>query len=682
MSRESDIYVPSSPLRKATLEDLYDYGRFPIVHASGTTHRVAYGRKFPGNPNDLQIEMWCCARRLRREEGGIGEFGHFRRCVELLYPYMKDEWHHWLDMNVDMFTGPSGTCTMLGGGGIGKSWALGTFAHIWQSCSPKRRGVMIINTTQKSQSERAWRYVIDCHQDFPFLPGVIASIQTEPRLDIFEQVPDPRNPGSLKMQKKPSVGIISQTVKQGTSAKATADLKGMHPDELMVIIEEANHLTRRHLERARANWITNRYYKILLVGNPEIEDKETNAGKEDALYHFSEPVHGWDSITWGADRVWENKFGGKSYHFDPYDSPRIHNPKKFQVSIWLPDEKYITQKAKELGGENTALFKQQIRGIYDHESLPFNPITRSMCSRFNVTKRADFIGMHRQRWAAFDPAYSGADEAFLKVSESGMTSEGRMIIDFLGEDTNFSFKIDSSSGEEPSFQMLHWVEEILREWKVPFRNFIMDANIIGIGLGDIMSTYLSKEIHKISVTGAPTDRPLDVSGKLTAKNKCVNRASELWVATQQLIITDQIRGLDESVIKQLCDMSAEDVNGKIKVLEKKEFRKRHGYSPDRAEAVIFTVDLLRSRGLKKMMQNEVDTGKLDHVNHGAHLGRPLRAEDIFIMGGPRPYTADQYGGDVDASRSGRRVYMSTEEQQRESVDRFFDVAREIYRRNN
>lgn len=129
-------------------------------------------------------------------------------------------------------------------------------------------------------------------------------------------------------------------------------------------------------------------------------------------------------------------------------------------------------------------------------------------------------------------------------------------------------------------------------------------------------------------------------------------------------------------------MSAEDVNGKIKVLEKKEFRKRHGYSPDRAEAVIFTVDLLRSRGLKKMMQNEVDTGKLDHVNHGAHLGRPLRAEDIFIMGGPRPYTADQYGGDVDASRSGRRVYMSTEEQQRESVDRFFDVAREIYRRNN
>lgn len=653
---ESVIYKAPPPLRKASIDDLYDYDRFPLIQASGTgeMYRSAYNRKFPPNSNDLQIEMWCCARRLTQHEGGLGEFGHFRRCVELLYPYMANEWHHWLDMNVDMFTGKSGTCTMLGGGGIGKSWALGTFAHIWQACSPKRRGVMIINTTQKSQSERAWRYVIDCHQDFPFLPGVIAASKTEPRLDIYEEIQDPRDPKKTKLQKKPSVGIISQTVKKGTSAQATADLKGMHPDELLVIIEEANHLKRRHLERARANWITNRYYKILLVGNPDIEDKETDSGKEDALYHFSEPIHGWDAIEWGTDRVWENKFGGKTYHFDPYDSPRIHNPKKFQVSVWLPDETYIQEKARELGGENNALFKQQIRGIYDHESLPFSPITRSMCHRFNTGRAANFIGMHRQRWAAFDPAYSGSDEAFLKIAESGMVDDGRMVVDFLGEKTNFVFRIDSSSGEEASFQMLRWVKELLAEWGVPYRNLIMDANIIGIGLGDIFQTYLSKEITRVGIMGQPTDRPLDVKGELTAKDRCVNRQSEFWVAFQLMMITEQIRGLDDTIISQLADMTAELVNGKIKVLDKKKFRERYGYSPDRAECVLFILDLLRDRGMRKGVDEAALRDAVVGDSHGGFHGNVIRPEDVFVNRGMVPYTERRSEEEYDRILQGRK----------------------------
>lgn len=1026
----SNIITPTAGPVPAKYEDLFDYKRFPYISSNanndgeggvgdgraGSGYRIAYGRKFPGNPDDLTIEMWCAARRLAVSQGGLGEFGHYKRILQLLYPFLNDEWHHWLDMQLAILTGPSGTYSLLGGGGIGKaaplwskikvpggwkemgqmqigdvvctpngstakiigvhpqgtipvfrvsfldgshtlccgehlwltttnedrksrnklkarrfgsvkttldiaeslsckagrfeanhhipvtkpvygesvdvdinpyllgmlisngsmaqksteisvhgedidivrriqdihpnsyaaplmpksncwkirtrsikkdleqvglqgrksyqtfippiylhasipqrlelfqglndgdgtpwvkgrgveystssqqlsedyvelaqslgctatvkvkraptytykgekrvgrpsyrifvrvpeelepfagarktarlqtknrtaltraivdveyvddmpaqcitiddeqqlyltndyivthnSFILGTlFARIWQACNPAKRGVMIINTTQKSQSERAWKYVIDACAQFPWLPGKLASLQTVPRLDIIETVVNPQNKSEVFARKKPGVGIISQTVKKGSSASATADLKGMHPDELMVIIEESNHLKRTHLERARANWITNKYYKIVLTGNPEIEDAHT--GREDALYFFSTPVHGWDSITWGKDRIWDNKFGGKSAHFDPYDSPKIHEPGKFPISTWLPDLEYIEKKATELGGTNSQLFKQQIRGIYDHESLPFNPITMSMCKKFQVRRRANFTGMNRERWAAFDPAYSGNDEAFLKIAESGLTEEGRIEIDFLGEETNFSFKLDGANPQEPSFQMLDWVRDKLAAWGVPARNLVMDANIIGIGLGDIFSTYLSKEINKVIVTGKPGDGYMDLAEKVKARDRCLNRATELWIAFQQLVISGQIRGLDDSVIKQLIDMPAEIINGKIKLLDKREFRKRFGYSPDRAECCIFIVDLMRSRGLKHSIQNagngmgRGDAGRLGVQQGGFNSVR--NAEDLFVNMSPRPSIHSESGSSFGRFNSMQHTQRRTPE---------------------
>lgn len=623
-------------LEVAKERDLYNYDRFPIKIATekGTRYREAYGRKFPGNPSDLDIEMWCAARRLTKEQGGLGEFQHFKNVVQLLYPYLQYEWHHWLDMQMSCFVGSCGTHTILGGGGIGKSWSLGTFARLWQACNPTERGVMIINTTQKSQSERAWKYVIDCCQNFPWLPGVLSPSQDNPHLNIVVQVPDPKNPARMLEMVKPGVGIISQTVKGGSTARGTADIKGMHPGEFLVIVEEANHLRRTKLERARANWITNKYYQIVLAGNPEIEDV-SDTTREDSLYHFSEPVHGWGTIEWGKSRVWQNKFGGRSFHFDPYDSPRIHAPNRYRLSTWLPDMNFIELKAAELGGSNSQLFKQQIRGIYDHEALPFNPITLAMCKKFDVFRKANFTGMQRQRWAAFDPAYSGGDEAFLKIAESGLTEENRIEIDFLGDKTNFVFKLDANSGDEHSFQMMKWVIKICEQWDVPPENFIMDANVIGIGMGDILVQFWSKKINKIIVMGPPTDRPLDLQNILTAKERVMNKQTELWIAMQLLIMTGQVRGLDQSVANELVEMPAENLNGKIKILPKQKFRERFGYSPDRAEACIFIIDLLRTRGLRQGATP--DFAKLGQTGLNGDFAGVTSVDDVFVNLSPKSY---------------------------------------------
>lgn len=478
------------------------------------------------------------------------------------------------------------------------SWWSGTFARVWYAAAPLKRGVMIINTTQKSQTDRAWGYTIQADLNFPWLAGEQIGNKTNPKIGYLKQ----NSRG--KLEAVPQIGIISQTVKRGSSATATADLKGLHPEELIVIVEESNHLIKAHLERARGNWIRNRWYKILFLGNPEIEDT-ADVESADALYFFSTPKRGWSYINWGEDRSWENVFGGRTYHFDILDSPAIVEPEKYVESYWLPNEDLVRKIADEMGGENSALFKQQGRGMYDHDSLPFNPITYGMCEQFRVKDSALFTGFGRQRWASFDPAFTGNDEAFLKIAESGLTESGVQAIDFMGEKTNFTFRLDGNSADEPSFQMLKWVQEKLREWEVPPENFIMDANIIGIALGDIFTRYLSPKINKIKISGKPSKEFVDLGQTHTAADLYFNRATELWMGLQKLMVGQQIKGLDDSIINQLVMMSAERINDKTKIMEKKKFRAKFGYSPDRAEACIFLAWMVRERGLK---QAHGDTG--------------------------------------------------------------------------
>lgn len=610
-----------------------DLTKFPLVNKENKTYRKAYKRHLPAGWNDIQIELWAAGKRLEIEDGGLGEFQHYKNALQAAYPILQDEWSHWDDIKLESMIGEPSVNTWLAGAGVGKSWFMGTFARFWYAANPKERGVMIINTTQASQDDRAWGYCLKAGLDFKFLAGSDIGTKANPKIGL--KIKDKNG----KLKTIPQVGIITKTVKEGSSARATQDLKGLHPKELMVIMEESNHQNRNHLKRAYGNWIENRWYKALLVGNPEIEDRdETNT---DALYHFSTPKAGWPAIKWGHDLMWENIFGGSTYHFDPYDSPAISDPERYIESYWLPTEAKLEEKAARIpGGEDSALFKQQVRGIYDHESIAYTPITRGMCAKFDVRKNAHFTGFQRQRWASFDPAYSGTDEAFLKIAESGLTEDGRIVMDFIGEATNFSFVADSSLGKEPSFQMLEWVNSILTEWKVPPENFVMDAQIIGIGLGDIFATYLSSQINRIKTSGkasGTTVRGTDYK----ASEIYGNRITEMWMNFQKLMINQQIKGLDESIIEQLIEMPAVKVGEKIKVIEKKEFRKKFGYSPDRAEAALFLIDLALSKGMEQKGVAEVEEHQLDWQSNPWVQGRAIEdGGGVFINASGTPFGAE------------------------------------------
>lgn len=520
------------------------------------------------------------------------------------------------------------------------SWLLGTFAGIWHATDPKRREVLIINTTQKSQTKRTFKYVSDLYRYFPFLmPGVLGGDKNNPALHMYETVYDKKTDKD-KFVLIPGAGIHTNTLKKGSSAVATADLKGDHPPEYMIIGEETNHMKRTHLERVRANAITNRMYILAFVGNPAIEDiADTTLGREDALYHFSTPMHGWNSHEWGERFVWETKFGGRAYHFDSEASPRITSPKKFQVSLWLPDKEYIERKRMELGGAGSLLYKQQIRGIYDHSALPQNPISPELIKHSKAKTKALFTGQGRQRWAALDPSFGGNDEAFLKIAESGLCSDNNYRLDYLGETTNFVFQKDPDNAENFSFQMLEWVREKLGVWGVPYGNFTMDANLIGTSLGHIFSKFLSKSVLNARISGRPSAVHI---GAKKAQDICANIKTEHMMGLQYMLLEDSIRGLDESCLDQLYDWPLDPSSGqddKTKILGKTKFKKLFGYSPDRAECILWIADMARRRGMDSM-EVEASLGVSTGVERGI-VGNPF----IQYQGGGNPFVNENgYGG--------------------------------------
>src|SRR5690606_9637963 len=103
------MYPNITEYRPATQEEIMSITEFPITHVNNQAYKVAYGKHFPSHLSDAQIEMWCAGNRLRVEQGGLGEFGHFKKLLQILYPHLRTEWHHWMDMQIELLTNGDGT---------------------------------------------------------------------------------------------------------------------------------------------------------------------------------------------------------------------------------------------------------------------------------------------------------------------------------------------------------------------------------------------------------------------------------------------------------------------------------------------------------------------------------------------------------------------------------------------
>jgi hypothetical protein len=251
-------------------------------------------------------------------------------------------------------------------------------------------------------------------------------------------------------------------------------------------------------------------------------------------------------------------------------------------------------------------------------------ITRDLCAQFKTATMALWSGRKPlTKVAALDAAYGG-DRCIGGHAEFGECADGQVRLQFytphnvpvrIGSEVPMDAE-DSISEYEKSFCVSHEISP---------GNFFHDSTGRG-SLGTSLARIWSAQCHPVEFGGAPTKRPVtmdtfvkDSQTGARRLKRCdehySKKVSELWYSLRFAIEADQIRGLPEEVMNELCMRQWDRVaNDKIEVESKQEMKLRTRKSPDLGDWASIILEGARQLGFEiKRLGNELQSGE-DGVN--------------------------------------------------------------------
>lgn len=463
------------------------------------------------------------------------------------------------------------------------SYDAARIAILFWLANPTGRTVVVASTSLGDLESRIWGYIKKFYllENKLQLPGRMYS----------------SNAPKILMRKEDSVhGMFALPLQKGTSQRTASSLIGRHPDEgFLAIIDESTDVTPGFID-AIPNWqqgVTT--FQLIAIGN--------SSSRFDPHGLLAKPLTGWHSIDPDYDSEWETK-QGKCLYFDCYQSPAITEnsdlQKKEALGKFLFTEEKINE-AKLKYGDNTPAFWRFVRGFWPQDDLAKTILTPVMADKFGVADTVEWEGTTPLiRLAGLDPAFhSDGDDCVFRWATLGMSTSGKMVLDFGGKDNIHYIRIDDSSKEPAEYQILHQAKAICNKLGIPPKNLAVDTWGSGSGLGAILTKEWSKDIYHVASSGHPTELLVSLQSDDRACDVYDRRITELWFSLRQLVQTEQIKGLDTISIEQFCTRTYEWKSNKYKIEPKNEYKVRlgkvdnHYKSPDEADSVCLIVDLAR-----------------------------------------------------------------------------------------
>lgn len=361
---------------------------------------------------------------------------------------------------------------------------------------------------------------------------------------------------------------------------------GRHPeDALMLILDECTDLPVAILGAfANLDSVT-KPFQVLGIGNSN--------SKNDVHGALSTPKHpkGWASVNPKTDIQWETtQRNGLCLYFSAYESPALFEKdpdRKRKLGVFLPNEERIAVKEKELGKDSDAFYRF-VLGFWKDGSGTDIVISKQFLDGYDVYKNSEWLGLFPlQIVGGLDPAFStGGDQCILRLAILGVDVDGKVVLDYRGEELTFVIPILKSKDEAAELQISRTVLKILERHNCPLHHVTIDATGQGRALGSVL--FLEAKVLKPPIKiystrhGIHQQKSFDVIPMNTY---------ELWNAFRDFMQNNQIRGLDHTTIVQLTSRRVELKNGKMVMESKDEYKKRMGailpslaHSPDRADA--------------------------------------------------------------------------------------------------
>ena len=558
----------------AIIEQLIQKEGWRLVKSNGIERISAYGQLFPKvHPVAIHLKLY------RESTHPDKKYEHMKAAHDYIWP--DTLWHYWTERRFRKHCEDWKYITYAGGAACSKSYDAAKIASLFWLANPKKRTVIVASTSLESLQSRIWGYVIkflrktSVQLPYQYMGG------NSPKI-----IPISTRDSQNNLMKDTIHGMFAVAARQGEDERVISTWLGRHPDEaIMVVLDESTDMPPA-LVKALPNLESGvELFQCLAIGN--------SLSKFDLHGAMSTPKHGWGSIDPMKDTEWETtQDKGLCLFFNCYESPAIHETdpvRKDALSKFLITADKITKKENEYGKESDA-FWRFVLGFWRIDSADDTVISQQFISDFSVFDRTEWSGVYPLHVVAgLDPAFStGGDQCILRLAILGVSTEGKLVLDFRGTDLQFKIPISATSLKSADIQIADKVIEVLNDYNVPLSHLCVDASGQGRSLAEVIrlqakAVTVPIKIYSIQGSfGTKAVRSFDV---------VVKTNYELWFAFREFIHGGQIKGLDHEAVRQLTTRKVIIKAGKPHLETKRDYKVRMGavapslaHSPDEADS--------------------------------------------------------------------------------------------------
>lgn len=585
------------------------------------TMAICYGVEFPNNWNQFQVELFLFywgnqlaenpylhpavdgtdrPRVSKIPYDGEGRFQHFQNIVKAIFP-TSFQWSEWATKQARALCENKST-GICGAGGSGKSTVSAMYALIWWLCAPHCSAVLIASTTIDAAKKRIWKNIRQYYTEL--VKKIGADFGT--RL-MGNPKPHIRSPDITVGGKKvpdSAHGIYVVAVAKGEEQKGIDNLKGFHPQRLLMIGDETDSIGQAVVEVGANQEIGAIEYQTIWLGNdpsmfnPLGKLMEPEKGKAVGLQHIE----------------WTSTSGVHCLRFDAYDSPNLRGKVRWNGIVTQENIDSIIAKY----GPNSPQVWIMLRGIHPPEGADSTVVSEALLMRYNcaqgVTWKKNYILS-----SVLDPAFGG-DRCVYRTMARGNDMQDKMKCLLLEK---IVIPIVANDPRNPAeFQIAAKVIEFNKARGIPPEEYSGDSTGTGRGVTAVIQREWSPNINLCEFGGRPSDMPIGDENPKPASEEYDRKVTELWFSIREFVQADMIRGLDPETAMELCQRRFEIRNKKTRIETKEEMKERGLESPDFADALAVYIHMIREKGVYASVITDVKTV------HVQDYARKLQEHDL------------------------------------------------------
>jgi hypothetical protein len=560
-----------------------------------------YGYSLPGATSALSYDRMAFCQRWTVNRGVPLRATLFRKIAAHILPnhFEENDWAEKViaaladqDAVIRCHKGPGDppdrlapTITLVGFPGCasaGKTYNVIGYAAVWWLISPENSSVTLVSTSKNSLRRRGWAEIVRLRSRVS--PGFKVGNFIDSKMIWQAEKGDDKH------------AIIGKAVEEGPVQKIADDIKGVHTERQMVVIDEATSVPAAIYEACANLYSYPREFILVLIGNP--------LNRLDQFGRFCEPEQGWNSVTVDSGE-WlgrpQELMGGTVPNIITFDAEKSPNIMEGRVvSKHLPTKEKV-EAARAAGGGQTPSYWQNFRGFWPPEGLSKTIFSESALQKFNAYGRHQFTGNSFFIGGAFDTS-RGGDRPALRFFKMGQTADNKHGIEWFPPTVipvvaNSSNPIAYQIAEQVKRQCEHFTHNGV-DYHCDPENFGIDATGDGAGQADIISRLWSPDIIRIQFGSAASDDPMSLEDPRPAREVCENKRVEMHFRTRDILNSGQLRGVDKDTATELCTIEFDDSGRRIKLMSKEDYRLKFKKSPDFGDCGVMCTEVARIRGFK------------------------------------------------------------------------------------